>query len=54
VYFVDQELIYGHQCGTMLELKLIISESKIFFSYKHYSFLMLARRINTTEDKINL
>ncbi len=44
MYFVDQDLIYGHQCGTMLELKLIISDSKIFYSYKHYSFLMLATK----------
>jgi hypothetical protein len=89
VYFADQELNLEHQCGTMLELRLNIPESKILHSYKNhgntkykvfifnsavlknlqidcylpckstkvktfYSFLMLARRTNITENKIVL
>ncbi len=35
VYFAEKVLNKGHQCGTMIELRLNITESKILNSYKN-------------------
>jgi hypothetical protein len=35
VYFAEKVLNKGHYCGTMLELRLNITESKILHSYKN-------------------